>query len=168
MERVGGDGWGDMVRRSNALIVLGAMASPAPAAEYLTEVTSQVYQTAGTPKELATRAFTCIAQNLRPGTVDAQQIVSSDLENGVIVAQNALRFGSLPEWQIRSRFTFEAREGRFRISQTGIEMFNDTAGGWGGIGKWWGSPWKKADAAFAASADAVARCVMAGPKRDDW
>ena len=153
--------------RWSALFALG-LAAPAAAAEYLTEVTSQVYQVPGTPKEIATRANTCIAQNLRPGTVNAQQIVSSDLDNGIIVAQNALRFGSLPEWQIRSRFTFEAREGRFRISQTGLEMFNDMAGGWGPIGKWWGSPWKKAEATFAESADAVARCVMAAPKRDDW
>lgn len=157
-----------MVRCWSPLLIVAAVASPATAAEYLTEVTSQVYQTPGTPKEIAMRAQICIAQNLRPGNVNAQQIVSSDLENGVIVAQNALKFGSMPEWQARSRFTFEAREGRFRISQTGLEMFNDMAGGWGGIGKWWGSPWKKAEAAFAASADAVARCVLAGPKRDDW
>ena len=157
-----------MLRHFYAVIALAALASPAAAAEYLTEVTSQVYQTPGTPKELATRASTCIAQNLRPGTVNAQQIVSSNLDNGIIVAQNALRFGALPEWQIRSRFTFEAREGRFRISQTGLEMFNDMAGGWGPIGKWWGSPWKKAEATFTASAAAVAQCVMSGPKRDDW
>lgn len=157
-----------MLRRVCAVIMLAWLASPAAAAEYLTSVESQVYQTPGTPKEIATRASTCIAQNLRSGTVNAPQIVSSDLDNGVIVAQNALRFGSLPEWQIRSRFTFEAREGRFRISQTGLEMFNDMAGGWNGIGKWWGSPWKKAQATFEASATAVAACVMSGPKRDDW
>ena len=129
---------------------------------------SQVYQAPGTPKELATRAQTCIAQNLRPGTVNAPQIVSSDLDNGIIVAQSALEYGSFPVWKIRSRFTFEARDGRFRISQTGLEQFNEMAGGWAGIGKWWGSPWKKAEAAFTASADAVAQCVIARPKRDDW
>lgn len=154
--------------RLSVLVILSSLASPAVAADYLTEVTSGVYQTPGSPREIAAKASTCIAQHLRPGTVDAQQIVSSDLDNGVIVAQNALRFGGLPEWKIRSRFTFEAREGRFRISQTGLEMFNDTAGGWGPIGKWWGSPWKKADATFAASAAAVAQCVMSGPKKEDW
>jgi hypothetical protein len=157
-----------MIHRWSALIALGLLASPAAAAEYLTEVTSQVYQAPGTPKEIATRAQTCIAQNLRPGTVNAPQIVTSDLDNGIIVAQSALEYGSFPVWKIRSRFTFEARDGRFRISQTGLEQFNEMAGGWAGIGKWWGSPWKKAEAAFAASADAVARCVIAGPKRDDW
>jgi len=39
-----------------------------------------------------------------------------------------LSFGTFPEWQPRCRFTFEARDGRFRISQTGTEMFNDIAG----------------------------------------
>jgi len=154
--------------RRLSFLALATLASPAAAPEYLTDLTSQVYQTPGTPKEIATRAQTCIAQNLRSGTVNASQIVSSDLDNGVIVAQNALRFGRLPEWQIRSRFTFEARDGRFRISQTGIEMFNDMAGGWGPIGKWFGSPWKKAEAALTASADAVAQCVIAGPKKDVW
>jgi hypothetical protein len=157
-----------MIHRWSALIALGLLASPAAAAEYLTEVTSQVYQAPGTPKEIATRAQTCIAQNLRPVTVNAPQIVTSNLDNGIIVAQSALEYGSFPVWKIRSRFTFEARDGRFRISQTGLEQFNEMAGGWAGIGKWWGSPWKKAEAAFAASADAVARCVIAGPKRDDW
>lgn len=159
----------ELFRRGTILfVVVAGLASPAAAADYLTEVSSQVYQTQGTPKEIATRAQTCIAQNLRSGTVNAPQIVSADLDNGVIVANNALRFGSLPEWQIRSRLTFEAREGRFRISQTGLEMFNDMAGGWNGIGKWFGSPWKKAQATFEASAAAVAACVMSGPKRDDW
>jgi hypothetical protein len=151
-----------------ALIVLAVLASPATAHEYLTDLTSQVYQTQGSAKEIAMRAQTCMAQMLRPGSVNAQQSVSSDLDNGVIVAQNAVSFGSFPEWQARSRFTFEAREGRFRITQTGIEMFNDMGGGWQPIGKWTGSPWKKAEATFSASADAVAQCVIASPKKDVW
>lgn len=157
-----------MARIFTALFLMAALASPAAAHEYLTDVTSSVYQTQGTPKEIATRAQTCIAQNLRSGAVNAPQIVSADLDNGVIVAQNAVRFGSFPEWEARSRFTFEARDGRFRISQTGIEMFNDMGSGWQQIGKWTGSPWKKAEAAFTASADAVAQCVIAGPKKDVW
>ena len=153
-----------------ALIVLASIASPAAAApEYLTEVTSRVYQTPGTPRQIASRAQTCIAQNLRPGAVNAPQIVTSDLDSGIIVAQSALEVGSFPVWKLRSRFTFEARDGRFRITQTGLEWFNDSGGGeWLGIGKWWGSPWKKAEAGFTASADAVAQCVIGGPTTDVW
>jgi hypothetical protein len=136
------------------------------AAEYLTSVTSQVYQAAGTPKELATRANTCISQHLAPGTTDSQLIINSDLDNGVVVARNAIRYpDGLMQWEVRSVFTFEAREGRFRIEQTNLERFNDR---WAGIGKWPGSGWKKAEATFASSADAVAQCVISGPKKDDW
>lgn len=143
-------------------------ATAALAAEYLTTVTSEVYQTTGTPKEIATRASTCISQHLAPGTTDSQLIISSDLDGGVLVARSTLEYGSLPRWRIRSNFTFEARDGRFRIEQTNLERFNDMAGGWGPIGKWTGSQWKKAEETFIASATTVARCVIAGPKKDDW
>jgi hypothetical protein len=136
----------------------------------MADLTSQIYQSPGTPKEIASRAQTCIAQNLKPGTVNAPQILSSDVENGLIVAQSAIEYpDGLLRWKIRSTFTFEAREGRFRIVQSNLERFYDTGSiGWSGIGKWTGSGWKKAEAAFQLSASAVASCVISGPKKDDW
>jgi hypothetical protein len=148
------------------LLVPVGLGAPAAAAEYLTSVTSEVYQTTGTAREIATRASTCISQHLSPGTTDAQLMVSGDLDGGVIVARNALSYSDgLLQWRVRSTLTFEAREGRFRIEQTNLERFNDA---WGPIGKWTGSGWKKAEAAFTASARAVAQCVMTPPRRDDW
>ena len=153
--------------RFTSLIVLALLGSPALGADYLNEVTSQVYQMAGTPREIASRATTCIAQNLRSGTTDAPLILSSDLDNGLIVAQNALRFDAKAnEWQIRSRFTFEAREGRFRITQTDLEMFSPIMSRWGRFVK--GGIANNAEATFAASADAVAQCVISGLRRKDW
>lgn len=146
-----------------------SLSAPSQAAEYLTSVTSEVYQTNGTPKEIATRAMTCMSQHLSPGTVDAQLVISSDLDGGIIVARSALEYGSLPRWKVRSRFTFEARDGRFRIEQTNLERFSDQFNvGWGPIGKWTGSQWKKAEAAYVASASLVAQCVISGPSRSDW
>ena len=130
------------------------------AAEYMTSVTSEVYQVNGTPREIASRAMTCISQHLAPGTVDAQLVISSDLDDGIIVARSALEYGSLPRWKVRSRFTFEARDGRFRIEQTNLERFNDQFNV--------GSQWKMAEEAFAASASVVAQCVINAPKRADW
>ena len=147
-------------------LILAGLSAPAGAAEYLTSVTSEVYQITGTQREIATRASTCISQHLSPGTVDAQLIINSDLDGGTIVARNAIDQGGLMRWQLRSRFTFEAREGRFRIEQTALERFNQ--GRWGPIGKWAGSQWRGAEGAFRGSADAVARCVLASPRRDDW
>lgn len=151
---------------------LAASNAPAAAAEYLTEVISDVYQTTGTPREIATRASTCISQHLAPGTTDSQLIVSSDLDGGVVVARNALEYGSLPRWQIRSNFTFEARDGRFRIAQTKLERFNTSVltgvSSWLPIGKWTGSGWKKVEEQFTSSAQAVAQCVLANHSKDDW
>jgi hypothetical protein len=153
-------------RRFSALVSLAIISAPALAENLVTEVTSTVYQTSGTPREIAARASTCIAQNLRAGTTQAPLIVSSDLDGGVVVAQNELQFAAKAnEWQIRSRFTFEARDSRFRITQTGLEMFSPIMREWrpfydGGVGT-------RAKEAFAASADTVAQCVIAG-KRADW
>ena len=155
------------LHRLYALIGLCVFASPAVAEEYATEVNSQVYQTPGTPREIATRGGTCIAQNLRPGTTEAPLIMNSDLDNGVIVAQSALEFYAKANvWRIRSTFTFEAREGRFRINQTNLELFSPTMNKWsrflkGGVGT-------KAQETFAASAVGVAQCVIAGSKQEDW
>lgn len=159
--------FGSITRQFSLLVLLVACCSaPALAADYLTSVTSDVYQTNGTPKEIATRASTCISQHLAPGTVDAQTIISSDLENGIVVARSAVEYPDfLIQWKIRSVFTFEAREGRFRIEQTNLERFNDR---WDRIGKWTGSGWKKAEAAFMASADVVARCVTNPARKEPW
>jgi hypothetical protein len=149
------------------LVTLGT-AAPAKEPEYLAAVTSEVYQTPGSPKELASRAQRCITQRLAAGTIDAPVILNSELDAGVVVARNAMRYGGLVTWQIRSTFSFEARENRFRISQTNIERFYDNGTGWGPIGKWWGSDWKKAEKNFAEAATIVANCVMTPDKKDDW
>ncbi|MEO7681100.1 MAG: hypothetical protein ABIS14_10495 [Sphingomonas sp.] len=95
--------------------------------------------------------------------------MNSNIDGGVIVARNVLSYpDGMMQWRIRSTFTFEARDGRFRIEQTNLERFNSTAGGWGPIGKWTFSGWKKAETAFAAAANAVAQCVMTGPDKAAW
>ena len=45
----------------------GCVSAPALAADYLTDVASEVYQANGTAKAIATRASTCISQKLKPG-----------------------------------------------------------------------------------------------------
>jgi hypothetical protein len=113
-------------------LILAGLGTPAMATEYLTSVTSEVYQTNGSAREVAIRVSTCISQQLAPGTVDAQLIISSDLDGGTIVARNAIEQGGLLGSQLRSRMTIEARDGRFRIEQTALERFNQ--GRWGPIG----------------------------------
>jgi hypothetical protein len=102
-----------------------ATATSAQVAEYLTEVTSEVYQATGTTREIATRAQTCISQHLASGMTGGQLIINAVMDGGIIVANSAIEYGSLPRRKIRSRFTFEARDGRFRTQQANLESFND-------------------------------------------
>ncbi len=143
-----------------------ASAALVAAPEYLTEVVSSPIEAVGTASEIAARGRRCIASSFGAGVAGGELIVS-DSDN-VIVARNASSYqDGLMRWQIRSRVTFEARDGRFRISQTGLERFNDQSGGWSPIGKWRGSGWQKAEASYSASAAALADCVTAA-KADDW
>lgn len=97
--------------------------------------------------------------------------MSRDLDRGVVVARNALSYpdGFLLVWQMRSRVTFEAREGRFRITHENIERLNEQAGGWTPVGKWRGSGWQKAEAALQAQSAEIAACVTSATgSSDDW
>lgn len=156
-----------MIGKAVGLLAL-VIAASAGANEYLTDVTSEVYQTAGSAHDVAVRGQRCIAEHLISG--DGPVILNSDLDNGTIVARNSTEYGALPRWRIRSTFTFEAKQGRFRITQTNLQRFIDGAIGgaaWYPVLKSWGSGWKGAEQAFAKSASAVAACVVAGDK-ENW
>jgi hypothetical protein len=157
-----------MIAKFILLLPITLIAATPAAAEQLESVTSAVFQTSGSSKEIARRANGCIAAHLAPPKKDAPLIVSSDLEDGTIVARNSVEYGGgLSSGKVRGRFLFEARDGRFRIEQTELER-SDQLGGWSRIGKGWGSDWKKAEEAFSASASAVALCEVQKPTRADW
>jgi hypothetical protein len=150
------------------LALLLALSTPP---DYLTLVQSPVYETPGAPPEIARRGETCMARLLASGRAGGQVIVSSDPHGGAVVATNAMEYrDGLLMWQMRSRVTLQARDGRFRIEHTSIERFNEQAGGWTPVGKWWGSGWVKAEDALKAVSASIAACVT-GPAEgagDDW
>lgn len=157
-----------------AVLTLMVVAPP----EYLTEVVSPVHQVDATPAELARRAEVCMSQTLAASADAGSVIVSSDPERGVVVGSNALEYrdGMLP-WRMRSRVTFEGREGRFRITHTAIQRFNEqsfgaqvlSADAWQPVGKWRGSGWQKAEQALQGISTQIADCVLSSePSADDW
>ena len=159
----------DSVRKIILIAIAStAVGGAARAAEYLSEVKSEVYQTSGDQAAIARRAKGCFARKLAPGMQGGQLIVSDD--GATIVANNVfdLAWGLGVRSPVRSKVTFEARDGRFRISHEAIEMFNDTGPiGWRPVGKWTGSPWKKVEGALQTVSSDVATCVQA-TKADDW
>lgn len=150
------------------MIEMMAVAAPAP--EYLTSMTSEVYQADGSPDVLVSRAAACAAQFMASGQQGGELIVTSDPAQGVLVVNNRLDYrDGLMTWPLRSRVTFEARDGRFRILHASIERLNTGYGGWQGVGKWRGSGWQKAEEALSGVTARLAACVInrSGPA-DAW
>lgn len=147
-----------------------ALALALLAPDYLTTVQSDVIESPGAASEIAAKGEACMAQQLGSGQQGGELIISRDSAAGVVVSRNAVTYrDGLLEWQMRSRLTLEARDGRFRLTHSSIERFNDQAGGWSPVGKWWGSGWQKAETALKDVSTAVARCITApGAARDDW
>lgn len=148
------------------LVIIAAIASLAQAREYLTEVASPVIETPGTASEIAGRGRQCIATTLGSG-VAGGELILSDADN-VIVARSSVEYSErFVPWKIRSRLAFEARDGRFRITQSSLERFNEYGGGWSPIGKWRGSGWQRAEQAFQETATALSACVTR-QTTNDW
>ena len=157
-----------IVISATALIVA---ASPAYAsAKYLDSVESPVFQTAGDHQAITKRALTCIAQIIKPGFIDAPTVKSSDLDAGIIVANNG--FGAswgLLTVSVRTILTFEAKDGRFKITHTSIEDFSGYPNNqWGKVGIWPGSGYKHIDEGAQTISKNVADCVMNNNAKSDW
>lgn len=149
------------------IILTLAMALAAP--EYLTSVQGDVITTTGTPAEIAARGEACMARHLGSGRQGGELIVSRDLTAGVIVSRNAVTYrDGLLEWQMRSRLTLEARQDRFRLTHDAIERFNDQAGGWSAVGRWWGSGWQKAETALVNISATITECMTTTTPTNDW
>jgi hypothetical protein len=144
-----------------------ANSGEAGAPEYLTRVDSAVFQAPKTANEIHERAKTCIAENLAPGAQGGQLIISDD--GTTIVANSVIRFSAkMVPWTIRTRMILEAREGRFRISHTNIESFNEYSRDWIGVGKWFGSDWKTVESSLQDVSTTLAQCVMTSSTDSNW
>jgi hypothetical protein len=159
-----------------ATCAVGLFSVPSSAGEYLDHYETQVFEAQGDHQAIAKRAVTCITQIVRPGLINAPTITSSDLESGTIVANNGFSysFGLLGgvERTARSTMTFQAKDGRFRITHTNIEQF--ASGQWGG-NRWepifvaWGTGGKEARDALYQISSKVASCVTVAPAaNDNW
>jgi len=71
-------------------------------------------------------------------------------------------------WDLRSKVAIETRDGRFRITHTNIERFNDQGRGWGGVGKWTGSGWQGAENALNRVSRELSRCMTQTGAADDF
>lgn len=188
-----------MVRQFAVTAALIVTCGSAAAAEYLDKVESPVVEVQGASvHELAERARVCISQKVTYGSVvmtddarvnpmyslpgsqagntttsDGGDVLRTvDLDAGLVIAQSRVpwSFMMIPH-SIESTITFEAREGRFKITQTGIQIAQLSTGyatntGFRPVLKQWGSHWEAIEKKLQDLAAGVSECVSTTPSAD--
>jgi hypothetical protein len=143
----------------------------------------------GTAAEIIGRAQSCAVQSISTGPVTATSVLSAlgggapaksagggpaielaDPANGQLVARNQVTYTSSMTGRVaQSRLLVEAKDGRFRISQSDISV--TLGGGYGShpVAVHWGTGWENDVRALIAPADKIAKCISAPPAAgDNW
>lgn len=182
------------------LIALALVVSSAASAEseFLEKVESPVFEFPGTPSEIAGKAKTCMAQLVRndeirikdstagtdffaspgdghsSGVTGGEVFVAEDLPGGLIVANSRIDYSSmLMKQSVQSTLTFQAKDGRFRFTNSNISraayssgyMHND---GYKPVRTSWGAGHKDVEAALLEFSAKIADCIKAPAAASDW
>jgi hypothetical protein len=156
--------------RKMFLVVLTLLAVPtaASAVEYLTEVTSEAHQAEGmTVQQIVDRGAQCIKST----SGNASEYVNPTVDGDTVYAIVRGSHTTMPLIEVvtRSRLSVVAREGRFKVAQTDIEILDSKYGNHRVV-KQWGTGWQKTEAALAEWSAEVASCIVKKPEvaGGDW
>lgn len=168
----------------------------AHAADYLTEVESEVYETNGTPQEITSKARSCAlevleadqvnysdssSQGLFPSkrqdtdsSVGAQSVlVDVDMEGAKVIANSRKAFTArMIKKNVKSRVTIMARENRFKIKHTNIMQLQESSGymknsGYSKVGIWMGSGHKDVTKQLNIISGDLASCIQKLPVQQE-
>ena len=165
----------------------------------IVKLTSPVYQTQGSAAEIVQKAQGCVAKHLTNdevstsgssasgffGAVAGQGhnvnssvsggslIELSDPANGQLIANSRADYKfMLLGFSVKSRFVIEAKEGRFRITQSNLEKLQKNTGsmrndGYNRIIKSKGTGWEKALSAATDAEKKVVDCITS-TEAESW
>jgi len=108
-------------------------------------------------------------QNIQGGPV----IVSTDKERGILIANSRLDYTNmLIGFNVQSKITLMAKEGRYKLRHSGIKFLQKSTGGssnngYGKILKQWGIGWETARDELVNLSNKVSSCMVAKID-DDW
>lgn len=165
------------------IALLATISITANAADLLDKVESPVYQTAGTPAQITTKAKACMAEILKNDNIgnSTTQSLFSYADDSKLVATSRFEYTYLLLRQsLQSKIIFEAKEGRFRITHTDIGYKQVETNGllaWGAsvtsvtghqpIAKVWGTGYEEAEKQINALDSRIADCVM-NEQKSNW
>lgn len=142
---------------------------PAAAAETLDEVVGDPVIAEGiSAAELADRGAQCLQAS--SGNVADKVTPLRDGNTAYAIVLTGYR-KMLVDFTVRSRMTIQAKDGRFRISHSDIEQYQEMLHQWGPIYMYAGAGGKQARAALEARSTAAAECMLrktTPPGGDNW
>lgn len=150
------------------LVALTALVAQASLREIGPHV-SRTFEVTASREEIARHAVGCINQHATSGFLDVPTIQSSDPALGVIIATNHL---SAEGWRAvgrdtRSTLRLDARDGRFRFSNSDLMGFSEWGLAWTPLARS-GRRWERIQERLDQQAEAVAECIQDGVSGDDW
>ncbi len=189
-----------MLRLLVAVMLAVASMSAGAAEEFLERVAMEPRAVEGvSSRQLAERARVCITQNVTNDAVSLKDtsrvnplasiatmtagdkdtipggevLQTVDLDAGLIVAQSrtSIMGPMLNRYTIQSTITFESKDGRFRITHTGIKAAMANTGyatndGFTPVRIQFGSSYKKIEAALNDVTVKISQCVATAPSAD--
>ena len=159
-------------------------------ADLLDKVETEVFKTNGSAVEITIKAKACMAEILNNGKVGSttlQNLFSFTGDDKLIATARFEYTYMLLRKSLNAKYIFEAKEGRFRITNTDIgykqlktngllawgstvESPAEAAVGHDSIAKIWGTGWEEAESQLLAMDNKIAECVMSdkAEKKSNW
>lgn len=156
------------MRRYLLALAMLAASTAASAVEYLTEVTSDVYQAPGmSTAQIVDRGLQCIKSSSRNASEHVDPAVDGDVAYGIVRIEYSHR---LVQNIVRVRASVAAREGRFKVAHTDIERYNELARGYIGVHTGFGGGSDKVREVLADHSARIAECIVKPPEvaSGDW
>lgn len=145
-----------------------AAAPAAHAADYLTEIISDVHQAPGmSVEQLVDRGLQCIKSSSHNAAEYITPAVDGDTAYGIVRFEYSHLM--VPDL-IRARVSVVAREGRFRVAHTSIERYSEFTRGYIRVHTGFGGKSDKVRQVLAEHADKIAACITNPPDvaGGDW
>lgn len=146
------------------LVALTLLAVPitASAADYLAEIVSDVHQAEGmTADQIVRRGLQCIKSASHNASESVEPAVDGNVAYGIVRIEYSHR---LVQNIIRARASVVAKEGRFKVSHTDIERYNELAHGYIGVHTGFGGGSDKVREVLVDHAARIVECIVKPPE----
>ena len=171
------------MKRIALMTGLVALSLSAFGADLVEKVETEVFTTSGTAAQITAKGKACMAEILKNdniGNSTTQNLFSYTGDDKLVATARFEYVYLLLRQSLQAKYIFEAKDGRFRITNTDIgykQVKTNGVLGWGAsvesstghqpIAKVWGTGYEEAESQLLAMDNKIAECVMS-EKKSNW